>query len=181
MRPQPWARMLTLLAVLAPVPSIIWRLLMLAGADLGFAEAQLFRTDPRGVSYVLALCVIEAAVCLACWGLIRPWGERLPRWLPGLGGRVIPRLLPTAVGLAGTLALVMILAPLLWSFGGAWLGITEAWTPTDGMTPAQSLLLGVMYAPFFLWPVPVAGAVVGYWRRREPLSRTPGSDVPAEG
>lgn len=168
--PQRWAAAATWLAILLPVPSIIWRLAMLAGADTGFANAELFRSSTEGVGYVLALCLLELLVCLGCWGLIRPWGERLPTWLPVLGGRSIPRAIPTAIALLGAAVLTWILGTLLVSFVGSWLGLTDAWTPADGMTGTQRLVLGLAYAPFFAWPVPIVVAAIGYWQRRRPAN-----------
>lgn len=152
---QPWARAGTWIAILAPIPSILWRLAMLLGAPTGFAEASLFRTGV-GVVYVLGLCAVELLVCVACWGLIRPWGERAPRAVV------------VGIGVTGTAVLTAILLQLAVSFTGAWLGFTEAWTPIDGMNAAQAAVLAVLYLPFLLWPVPIVVALVGHWRRRAP-------------
>lgn len=147
---------------------MLWRVLMLAGAPLGFAEADEFRSDPALVGYVLGLGAVELVAATLCVGLARPWGERVPRWVPGLRGRRIHRLLPTAVGWLGWAVVTLFVVSLAVQFGGAWLAGTGAWTPADGMNLWQRVVLGVTYGPMALWPALLAVALVGYWRRRTP-------------
>lgn len=141
---------------------------MLAGVDTGFAEAADFRGDRGLTAYVLALDAAQLLGAVLCVGLAQPWGERWPRWVPGLGGKVIHRLGPTAAGGAAAALLTVLLGGLLISFGGAWTGATDAWTPDRGMSAGQRTVLGLCYAPLFCWPVALGVALVGYWRRREP-------------
>ncbi|MGJ6980742.1 hypothetical protein ACSDQ9_09480 [Aestuariimicrobium soli] len=79
------------------LPSIGWRIAMLAGADTGFALAPLFRSNPEAIRYVLTLDVLQLGGAIACVGLARRWGERWFSWLPVIGGRVIPRRGPVAL------------------------------------------------------------------------------------
>lgn len=167
--PQRWARWAAWGAFACAVPSVLWRLAMLAGADLGFAEAASFREDPGLVVYVLALDAAEILAGLACLGLVMAWGERVPRWIPGLGGRRIHRLLPTALGAAGAAALAGIFVPVLGSIALAALGVTEGWTPSAAMSGGQTALLLACYLPLLAWPVLLVVALVGYWRRRAPV------------
>ncbi|WP_106819821.1 hypothetical protein [Janibacter massiliensis] len=166
--PQRWARIAAWGCLLCLLPSMLWRVLMLAGAPLGFAEADEFRSDPALVGYVLGLDAVELVAATLCVGLARPWGERVPRWVPGLRGRRIHRLLPTAAGWLGWAVVTLFVVSLAVQFGGAWLAGTGAWTPADGMNLWQRVVLGVTYGPMALWPALLAVALVGYWRRRAP-------------
>lgn len=163
---QPWARAAAWAAFLCALPPVAWRGAMLAGAPTGFAEAAEFRADPLLTWYVVGLMVVETAAAALCLGLARPWGERVPAWVPGVGGRTIHRLVPTILGGAGAAVLVAVIGVLGVSFGGAWLGLTDAWTPDAGMTGPQRLVLALCYAPMVLWPEALTVAVIGYWRRR---------------
>ena len=98
---------------------------MLSGVDVGFAQADLFRSNAVGTAYVLGLEAVQATAGVLCLGLIRPWGERVPR----LGGREIPRRLPLVVGGTGNALLYLINGALAVRFGSIWLGLAEGWTP----------------------------------------------------
>src|SRR5258705_2414824 len=92
---QRWTRWAAHAAVWSTVPSGLWRLTLGLGVPLGFSGEmkQMFdREMPgRGTAYVIALSLIAEAFALSTLGLIRPWGEIWPRWVPLLGGRPIPR------------------------------------------------------------------------------------------
>lgn len=167
--PQGWARLAAWACLLGLIPSILWRLAMLAGVDTGFAEAEDFRSDRTLTMYVLGLDATELAGGLLCLGLVQRWGEIVPRWVPGLRGRTIHRLVPVVLGGLGAAALYLLFTQMLWVFGRSWLGYTDAWTPTDGMSTAQTTVLALCYAPFVLWPGALTIALVGYWRRRKPV------------
>ena len=166
--PQRWARRAALACVLCVLPSILWRVAMLAGVDTGFAEADWYRAEGSRIAYVLGLDVLQLTGALLCLGLARPWGERVPSFVPGLGGRTIHRLVPMALGGAGTVVLYLIMGQLLSAFGSVWLGLSEGWTPAAEMGPFEAAVLGVAYAPLFCWPLVLTVALVGYWRRRRP-------------
>lgn len=168
--PQPWARVATWLCLLLPLPSVAWRLAMLLGVDMGFAEAALFRAESGPTIYVLALDAVEVVVGLLCLGLIQPWGERVPRWVPLLGGRTIHRLIPTAIAGAGNALMYLIWGSLLASFVPVWLGVRDGWVPDHGMTGPERALLLACYIPFLAWPLAITVATIGYWRRRSVAS-----------
>lgn len=166
--PQPWARVATWLCLLLPLPSVAWRLAMLLGADVGFADAGMFRGERGPSIYVLALNGTEIVVGLACLGLVRPWGERIPHAVPGVGSRTIHRLLPTAMAGAGNALMYAIWLRLLASFVPVWLGARDGWAPDRGMDGGERALLLACYIPFLLWPLAITVAIIGYWRRRRP-------------
>lgn len=167
--PQGWARAAALGCLLCVLPSILWRLAMLAGVDTGFADADWYRAEGSRIAYVLGLDALQLAGALLCLGLAQPWGERVPPFVPGLGGRTLHRLLPMALGGAGAVLLYVVMGMLVTSYGSVWLGMREGWTPAAGMEPLEATVLGLAYAPLFAWPVVLTVALVGYWRRRSPL------------
>ncbi|QIZ34067.1 hypothetical protein [Saccharopolyspora sp. ASAGF58] len=95
------------------------------------------------------------------WGLIRPWGERFPRWIPRAAGRRVPVDLAVAPAL-GVSVLVMAASKLL-----LMQTFTEAFGPDDVL-----IVLPVYLWP--LWSVALALAAVNYRIRRstaaEPVS-----------
>ncbi|WP_194949079.1 hypothetical protein [Actinomyces trachealis] len=139
---------------------------MLAGVDTGFAYADLYRDGGTGTLYVLGLEAVQLGAAALCLGLCYPWGERVPSWVPGLGGRVLPRLLPLVVGAAGNAVLYLVIGSTLLRFSSRWLGLSEGWTPTDGMSAGAVSVLATAYAPMLIWPVALTVALVGYWKRR---------------
>ena len=167
-RPQRWAVAASWTAFVCTLPSAAWRVAMLAGADLGFAEAGLFRDSTGGRLYVLGLEVVQVGAAALCLGLCMRWGERIPPAVPLLGGARIHRLVPTVLGGLGAVALTWIIATLVVQFMGRWLGLTDVWTPADGMDVGQRVLLALAYAPALLWPFALVLALIGYWRRRSP-------------
>lgn len=176
-RPQRWAKAASWGCLVCVLPSAGWRVAMLAGADTGFAEAEQFRSNTGLTGYVISLEVAQLTAATLCVGLASRWGERVPAWVPGLGGRRIHRLLPTVLGSLGALTTAGLLWPLLASFTGSWLGLTDAWTPDRAMDSGQRLVMWLCYGPLFLWPVLIMVAVAGYWRRREPDRRQPHSSA----
>ena len=142
---------------------------MLSGANVGFAQAGLFRSNAAGTAYVLGLESVQVLAGALCLGLIYPWGERVPHWVPCLGGREIPRILPLVVGGIGNALLYYINATLVIRFGAVWLGLAEGQTPADGMNHWQVAVLVAAYAPMLLlWAPALTVGLVGYGRRRAP-------------
>ena len=128
---------------------------MLCGTDLGFSQADFFRSNASAIAYVLGL------------GLIYPWGERVPRSCPLLGGRKIPTFLPLVLGGVGNALLYRISTTLIIRFGSIWLGLANGWTPADGMNGWQVAILVAAYAPMLLlWAPALTIGLIGYWRRR---------------
>ena len=165
--PGRWARVACWTAFISALLPVAWRIGMLCGADLGFSQADFFRSNASATAYVLGLEAIQVLAGTLCLGLIYPWGERVPRWLPLLGGREIPRLLPLAIGGTGHALLYYINGTLVIRFGSVWLGLAEGQTPADGMNLWQLAILVAAYAPMLLlWAPALTIGLIGYWRRR---------------
>ena len=166
--PPRWARIACWLCFLCPLLSALWRVAMLLGADTGFRLAHIYRESADGTAYVLSLEAVQIGAAAVCLCLCGSWSERLPRWLPWIGGRAIPRWLPIVVGGAGDALLYAIIYGVTALFTLRWLGLAEGFTPTPGMSLIQVLVLALAYAPMLVWPPALTVALVGYWRRTEP-------------
>jgi hypothetical protein len=105
------------------------------------------------------LSVVSECLALLTLGLVRPWGEVVPRWIPLLGGRRVrpaAAVVPALLGAAGLLGLCA------WSLYAQYAGLGEG---LDG-SPFQDVLLVVCYAPLLAWPPLLAAVTIAYHRRR---------------
>jgi hypothetical protein len=140
------------------LPSCVWRILLGAGVTLGFPRAALEASDMPGwgTVYVIALSALNEALALLTLGLIRPWGEAVPGWVPHLGSRRIP---PAAVVLPAALGGVAL--TVLWTVAVANLFFVEG-ISGDGW---RALVIGC-YLPLVAWGPLLSFVTYGYYRRR---------------
>lgn len=154
--PARWAVRAAQLITLLALPTGLWRLAMVCGFPSGYTEAGFVPFDTPGSKlWMLTLSIACELLALLSLGLVRPWGETVPRWIPVIGGRPVRPLAAVVPAAAGALALTAIWAamPLWWTY------------PHADMTPTGRLLVGVIYQPLVLWG-PLLGAVtVSYYRR----------------
>ncbi|MDJ0380069.1 hypothetical protein [Streptomyces sp. G-G2] len=155
-----WATLIAHAAPLVTLPSGLWRIALVAGLPVA--------TEPvRTVGetlYVLSLTVVSEALALLTLGLVRPWGEIVPRWIPALGGRRVRPLaavVPAPLGAAALFALC------------GWVGYIQvadlaAGSITD--TPAQQGLLVLCYVPLLAWAPLLTVSALAYYRRRTSAS-----------
>ncbi|MFB7504914.1 hypothetical protein [Streptomyces broussonetiae] len=150
-----WAVLAAHSVPLVTLPSGLWRIAQVTGLPVA---AQLGR-DGREVVVAVTLTLMTEGLALLTLGLVRPWGEMAPRWLPFIGGRrvhtlaaVVPALLGAAV--LGTL--------------GTWFACTQAagLIGRVAQTSAQQALLVVCYVPLLAWAPLLAATTVAYYRRR---------------
>jgi hypothetical protein len=142
------------------LPSALWRVALVAGIPLGFDDA--LRIDGDGYSigqntYILSLTVVTELVALLSLGLVQQWGRVWPRWIPGLAGRRVPRLLPLCLAYPGAL-----LMELIWIFAtsNALQHSPKGVTVTDtGFT-----ILALCYLPLLAWGPLLAAATYSYQR-----------------
>jgi hypothetical protein len=157
-RPAPvWATRAAHLVSLVVLPAGLWRLGVAAGFSMGVAAYE--SADVSGwesLSFV-ALTIAAECVALLTLGLVKPWGERVPSWLPWIGGR---RIAPRPV-VAAALT------------GAALLQVTWAFAFRDPSVPgleftstAWRVLFYACYAPLLLWAPLLAAVTVAYYRRR---------------
>ena len=156
--PPRWATVAAHLAALAPLPSGVWRLALVLGFSGGYTEQGLVELDLGGwgTAYVVGLTVLTELAALLTLGLVRPWGERVPSWVPALGGRPVPPLAAVVPAGVGAVLLLALWTPLLW-----W------WTlQHHDMTPAGATAVGFLYLPLVAWGPLLVAVTVSYHRRR---------------
>jgi hypothetical protein len=159
-RPAPrWATVAAHLVAAVTLPSGLWRV----GLALGFSMGMLDAGAPAHVHgaesvSVVGLSVVSEGVALLTLGLVRPWGERVPAWIPGIGGRWIAPFAVIVPAAVGALALAAIWAfafrdfpspPGLHFAGAGW----------------KALMLAC-YLPLLAWAPLLAVVTWAYWRRR---------------
>lgn len=127
----------------------------------GSREAFTANPDIRVVGLMLGAAMLAGAVLTL--GLVLPWGERVPRWVPRIGGRAVP------VALAAVPAAIV---AALFTAGGLQ-SLTLALT---GAVPVGTVLI----LPFWAWGPLLGLATWGYVRHRAAASvSTPPADLPS--
>ncbi|MER6359544.1 hypothetical protein [Kitasatospora sp. NPDC001527] len=158
-----WAELAARATVWTTVPSGLWRLALGLGVPVGFsgelAEAFDHNTPGWGTAYLVALSGLAELLAFLTLGLVRPWGEVVPRWIPFLGGRAVRPLaaiVPAALGSA-----VLTLLGLTSLFGG-W---TEELSNPDAPQGSAGVIMTLCYLPMIAWGPLVAAVTVAYARR----------------
>jgi hypothetical protein len=162
-----WAVWAAHLVPLALVPSALWRIAQGLGVPVGFSGqlAEDFAAPGWITPYVIVLSLVAEGIALLTLGLVRPWGERFPGWLPVVGGRTVPVLaavVPAALGAAAVTAATVTGAVL-------WNGPENNGNP-DAPQGFAGLVMTVCYAPMLLWGPLLAAVTVAYYRRRRPTT-----------
>ncbi|MGK4578606.1 hypothetical protein [Kitasatospora sp. HPMI-4] len=152
--PPRWAVRAAHLAAATALPSGLWRIVMGLGVPVGFDTSNL--SVPGWFTVVcIAMSLGTEGLALLTLGLVKSWGDVVPRWIPLLGGRRVPppaAAVPAALGAAALMALTI---PNAHGFGGA------KGAPT-GMALA---VMDACYAPLLLWGPLLAAVTVSYCYR----------------
>lgn len=159
--PARWGAVAVWIAVGVPVLYAATRWAWALGVPFGFSFAELRQMDREmpGIWWVgAAMGSMGLIGSVLTVGLIRPWGEAFPRWMPVLGGRRVPVALAVVPAMA--VAMLVTSAGLMFARG---LYVN----PSKGNWAAMG--------PSLLWPVwgaALAVAAVAYrLRRRAPCAR----------
>jgi hypothetical protein len=155
--PARWAVRCAWLAPVTILPSAIWRLSLLAGED-----------HPLGEDgwYLVLLSVLSMGLGLLTLGLVRSWGENLPRWVPVLGGRTVPPRVVAGIAVAGG---VTVIAACLWGALHAEFGVAQGPVLIGDDSPAEEppgTTVTLLYAPMVLWGPLVILLALDHYRRR---------------
>ncbi|EST36475.1 hypothetical protein [Streptomyces roseochromogenus] len=150
-----WAALGAHIVPLVTLPSGLWRIAQVAGLPV----AEQFGRNGREVVVAVLLTLITEGLALLTLGLVRPWGEIAPRWLPLIGGRRVHTLAAVIPALLGVAALCTI---------GGWFTCSQAAGLIERVTqtPTQQVLLVVCYSPLLAWAPLLAATTVAYYRRR---------------
>lgn len=155
-----WARLAVGVAVAVPLGYAVTRYAWFLGYPLGLSDTTFEKVrDAAPVGAGLATFgVLGAALTL---GLVRSWGEVVPRWVPLLGGRRVP--VPAAVVPASAVSVVVASAGVMFvrmlfsGSGRSNLPVELTWADAAGWLPE-------VFWP--LWAVALALATYAYWLRR---------------
>jgi hypothetical protein len=148
-----WGRWGVVFAVVPPLTYATTRLAWVFGVPLGISESLLreVRTEMIGNAAGLASVAIGGAILTV--GLVRPWGEVFPSWIPILRGRRVP--------LALAIVPASFVSVLVFAAG---LGITR-----DMLRRGLPQVDWSASAPGLLWPfwgLGLAAATLAYYYRR---------------
>jgi hypothetical protein len=143
------------------VPSGVWRTLVGLGVDLGWSDAHLRsqHIPGSGTLYVIGLTVGSLALAVLTFGLVRPWGQVLPRWLPLVGGRRVPPSLTVGLALAGVALLSLIVVQSV-------LNRDAVSGFSDDPRSAWARLMVACYLPAVLWPLLLLAVTIDFWHRQ---------------
>ncbi|MFD9905739.1 hypothetical protein [Streptomyces sp. NPDC059063] len=147
---------------LAVLPSGLWRMAMAVGIPVGFSGqlAKDWRPGWETSSYITLLTLVTEGLALLTIGLVRPWGERVPSWIPILRGRRIPVGAAVVPATLGALAVTAVTLPMFWGGLPASVGGSEA---PQGVA---AWIMNACYVPLLLWGPLLVVVTVAYARRR---------------
>ncbi|HEX5204925.1 MAG TPA: hypothetical protein VFW27_33825 [Actinoplanes sp.] len=171
---RPVPRQAVILAHLVPLtvlPAGVWRSIMGFGFGLGFSADALRASHIPGwgSAWVFFLTIASEALALLTLGLVRPWGEVVPAWVPWLRGRPIP---PAAVVVPAAVGGILLIA--IWGFAVARLFLAGVEEFTGG-TGWWVLMVGC-YLPALLWGPLLLRVTYLYHRRRAVTAARPSPD-----
>ncbi|KNX39640.1 hypothetical protein [Luteipulveratus halotolerans] len=152
------------LSALSPVLCSLWRLPLMFGISMGLGDTMMddMMSHPfwARAAYLIGLGLLTDGLAFLALGLVRPWGEVFPHWMPFIGRRRVPLWFAVPPAVAGGL-------------GATWFG----WTMAFGL-PANvdswdgwAVLMCSCYAPLVLWGPTLLIVTVDYVRRRRTTVR----------
>jgi hypothetical protein len=113
-----------------------------------------------GTVYVVALTLLLLGLAALTLGLVRPWGEVVPRWVPVMGGRAVPPLAAIIPAATGALMLTLMWVRVFMS--------AEDIFVVYGLEGSARIVLIACYAPLLLWGPLLAAVTVSYGQRTLP-------------
>ena len=171
-RPVPrWAVWAAHAVPLTVLPSSVWRILLGLGVPMGFSgELAALYDGPSWelTPYVIVLSLLSEGCALLTLGLVRPWGEVFPRWMPFIGGRNVP--VPGAVtaALLGAAAVMWLCVDI----AQAWNGVHFMGDP-DAPQGLAGWIMAACYAPMLAWGPLLVAVTLAYYHRRRRAGLTP--------
>lgn len=139
------------------LPTALWRLPFAFGFGMGMVDPDAPPWEWWAVPYTVGLIVVIEVLAFLTVGLVEPWGERLPRWLPVVGGRPVrPRVVAVVAALGGTALSVLWISDGIRWLRGDHVQFSSPWW--EGLA-AACLLTHVLWGPLLLV------VTFAYWRR----------------
>jgi hypothetical protein len=155
-----WAVWAAYGVVLCVLPSAVWRIAIGLGADLGTTEAwREFQGVPgAGSVYVIGLSLLSIGAAALTLGLVQPWGEVVPRWMPLIGGRRVHHRVSLSVAGLGAVCVMAI----------CWMSVVN-WEQIIGFrgrpAPGWYEVVTAAYLPTLLWGPLLLLVSWARWRR----------------
>lgn len=161
-----WAVLVAYLTPVTVLPAALWRSAVGFGADLGMPQAwrDFHQVPGDGSAYVIGLSLGSLGAAALTLGLVHRWGEEVPRWVPGFGGRRLPVLPVVTVATVGAIlvAVTCVLSVVNWNAIIGHRGMPDL---------GWYALASAAYAPALLWaPLLLAATWAYWWRRTRPNS-----------
>ncbi|ONF64769.1 hypothetical protein [Amycolatopsis keratiniphila] len=166
-RPVPrWAMRLAYALPWLLLPSCLWRLPFAVHFEMGQVHDRPMPDYWLSVPYVLTLSVLSEVIALLAIGLVRGWGEVVPRWIPFLGGKAVRPMAAVVPAVIGGLILTALFSSIplgddrrLTVFGIAENApyVNEGW----------ETLAAICIAPLALWGPITIVLGLAYHRRRK--------------
>lgn len=163
---RPVPRWVTAAAVAVPLcvlPSALWRLdLVLDVLRRGEGPCHMIASRAEAI-YVTSLSVLSMTAACLTLGLVLPWGEVFPRWLPFVGGKPVPVRPVTIIATVGATILALLIA-----YASVVSVVAPDWTvkPVPPGCTAPGFDVGVYYLPLVAWPPLLYLVTYQYYRRR---------------
>ncbi|MFD6799115.1 hypothetical protein [Streptomyces cyaneofuscatus] len=168
--PPSWAVRAAHVVAWSTVPSGVWRIALVLGVPVGVMERDEFLAAFPGnsrliaLAYVLLIGAVAEAASYLTLGLVRPWGEFVPRWIPLAAGRPVHHGLAVLAASLGALTVTVLWWVLF--FGG----LLTAPSPDPGVSAGEALFVAA-YAPLLLWGPLLAAVTWSYHRRHRARTR----------
>ncbi len=151
-----WGRRAVWLAVLSTVPYEVTRIAWYLGWPLGITDEfhRMMADTPGMLEVGLTLALLSVGGAVLTHGLVRPWGERYPRWLWFRAGRSVPPL----VAIVPAALVALALPPA--GFMNLQMGLDRSSWAINGP--------GMLW---FGWAIGLAAATYAYYLRRRGTCR----------
>lgn len=163
--PSRWVRAAAHAAVLTTLPAGLWRIATALGVPVGYGPEvlrEVYDVPGWGSATIIGISVVQEALALLTLGLVRSWGEVVPRRLPLFGGRRVPAMAVVVPAAAGALVLTVVGVGQLLLWGGADHG---------QLSDTGRTVMGFCYLPMVLWGPLLGVATASYYRRHVRASR----------
>ncbi|RFU39473.1 hypothetical protein DZF91_22210 [Actinomadura logoneensis] len=158
-----WIEWTARAASLTALPSGVWRVALGFGVPVGFSGdlADLYRPGWPLTPYVIVLSLLTESLAMLTMGLVRPWGEVVPSWIPWLGGRRVPPLAAVVPASLGALAVtaITLLGAVSWT-------APDAMGDPDAPHGLAGAVMTACYAPLLAWGPLLAVVTTAYYLRR---------------
>lgn len=150
----PRIRRIAHLVPLLTLPSGLWRIALVIGLPLTNAEVGGFWMRV----YIVSLSLVSEGAALLTLGLVQPWGEVAPRWIPIIGGRRVRPLAAFIPAITGAAFLTALWTWVFWGMAGS-----EFYDYFNG---PQAVIVTLAYVPLLAWGPLLAVVAIAYVRRR---------------